>query len=667
MMEKGVKKMQKTLLIGLDGAEWNFINPLLKAGLMPNLQRLTQPGQVGMLNSFLPHCAPALWTSLLTGKRADRHNILSAQVLNSSTGGVSPVNRHSRSVKAIWNILTENGIGSTLVGLPVTHPAESILGVCLSDAYPGGYDLGKWQSLAPEVLYPLDADLFQTLDSLRMHPNQVTGEMISPLIPALSQIDRDGDRRPAALGVALARSLSLHNATTWLLENRPTDFTAVCYPLLDEVSRTFLPYHPPKPQSVTSEDFEKYQYVLAGTYRFVDLLLGRLLDLVGRETTVIIVSGHGFFLDESRRASGLIGRERPIPQLRPTGILVMAGRGIQSQDLIYAPSILDIVPTLLAACGLPVSQDLEGRPWIEAFAPLLTFNSCPSWENTGHDTPILEPQLETNEKSLSDLEVDRLMSQLANLGETDPLAQVYQVQQEKVNEEREYNRYLMQFHRGEMEAAIATLTQACDRFPQSLRLRLELLQTLTLLAHFNTVRPLAANLLDTLTGMNEQQIAAYWGENNPLSHSTAVSLLQGILAFTYGELEKARSYLEEAANNNPRVPWVKLFQGLAYLRMQDFFKAEQAFRDTITLDPQQPQAYAGLLDSLVNQKRWQEAVAPGLRAVELCPTLTKAHFQLGVALAQLGAIPRAVEAFQTAQKQAPQWPAPRQWLARLSP
>lgn len=668
------KTVQKILLIGLDGAEWTFINPLLKAGLMPNLQRLTQRGQVGMLNSFLPHCAPAYWTSIVTGKRADRHNILSTQVLNSLTGGVSPVDRHARSGKALWHIFTENAISSTWVGVPVTYPAESILGICVSDVYPGDYDFGKWQLLATDAIFPADPDLTQTLDSLRMHPHQVTGDMMSPLIPALNHIDQDGDRRPAALGVALARTLSLHNATTWLLENRPTDFTAVCYPLLDEVSRTFLPYHPPKPPSVTIEEFEKYQYVLAGTYRFVDLLLGRLLDFVDSETLVMIVSGHGFFLNESRRASGLVPRDRPIPNLRPTGILVMAGAGIQSQDPIYVPSILDITPTLLATWGLPVSQDLEGRPWIEAFDPLLPFTTCPSWEGTRKDywedpdenSLSAQASPEINAPNSGKLDVERLMSQLADLGEQDPLAQVYRVQQEAVQQEQAYNRYLMQYHRGEIEQAIATLSQACEQFPQSLELRLELLQFLTLLARFDAVRPLAANLLNTLMSMSEQQITTHWQENNPFSPGTAVILLQGILAFTYGELEKAQNYLEEAASKNPLVPWIKLFQGLAYLQLQNFPKAEQAFRETIALDHQHPQAYAGLLNSLVNQKRWQEAIVPGLRAVELCPTLTQAHFQLGVALAHLGAIPRAIEALQTAQQQAPQWSAPRQWLARLS-
>jgi len=64
---------------------------------------------------------------------------------------------------------------------------------------------------------------------------------------------------------------------------------------------------------------------------------------------------------------------RPIPPEReygthtPDGILVLAGPGVRSGAELGAVQIVDIVPTLLAAWGLPVPEEADGRVLVEAF------------------------------------------------------------------------------------------------------------------------------------------------------------------------------------------------------------------------------------------------------------------------------------------------------------
>ena len=65
----------KVLLIGLDGAEWDRIDPLIAQGELPNLARLKRDGVHGPLESFEPILSPIIWTSIATGKTPEKHGI----------------------------------------------------------------------------------------------------------------------------------------------------------------------------------------------------------------------------------------------------------------------------------------------------------------------------------------------------------------------------------------------------------------------------------------------------------------------------------------------------------------------------------------------------------------------------------------------------------------
>ena len=64
--------VKRVLLIGWDGADWKMINPLLESGKMPNLERFIGRGVMGNVASLTPMLSPILWTSIATGKHADK-------------------------------------------------------------------------------------------------------------------------------------------------------------------------------------------------------------------------------------------------------------------------------------------------------------------------------------------------------------------------------------------------------------------------------------------------------------------------------------------------------------------------------------------------------------------------------------------------------------------
>src|SRR5207249_1558220 len=108
------------------------------------------------------------------------------------------------------------------------------------------------------------------------------------------RIDQGEDRRLAELAATLAACVSVHAAVTHVMEHEPWDFLVVHYDAIDRVGHRFMTYHPPRLDHVSEADFALYKDVVAGMYRFHDLMLDRLLELAGPEATVLLVSAHGF-------------------------------------------------------------------------------------------------------------------------------------------------------------------------------------------------------------------------------------------------------------------------------------------------------------------------------------------------------------------------------------
>jgi predicted AlkP superfamily phosphohydrolase/phosphomutase len=220
MPEKLAKKVQ---LIGWDAADWKIINPLLGQGLMPTLEDLVNHGVIGNLATLHPVLSPMLWNSIATGMRPDKHGILGFIEPDPQTGRTRPVTSTSRKVKAIWNILTQRGYKSHVLGWFAGHPAEPINGISVSDLYPYAVaPLEKEWPLPPGAVHP--ESLRETFAQLRMHPEEVTEAAILPVIPRAAEIDQEKDKRLESYAKVLSENCSIHNAATWILQNQPWDF-----------------------------------------------------------------------------------------------------------------------------------------------------------------------------------------------------------------------------------------------------------------------------------------------------------------------------------------------------------------------------------------------------------------------------------------------------------
>src|SRR5262245_29652698 len=135
-------------IIGLDGASWNLIDPIMKTGKLPHLRKLRENGTWAALSSTYPAHSAFLWTTIATGKTKEKHGIGDFTVKQGESE--TPSTGNMRRVKAFWNILSDRNIPVSVVNWWVTWPPDKVNGLMVSDRY----RMGKYRQNNEDVTYP---------------------------------------------------------------------------------------------------------------------------------------------------------------------------------------------------------------------------------------------------------------------------------------------------------------------------------------------------------------------------------------------------------------------------------------------------------------------------------------------------------------------------------
>ncbi|UCD29993.1 MAG: alkaline phosphatase family protein [Planctomycetota bacterium] len=123
---------KRVLIVGLDGATFDILTPLIQAGRMPNLERLIKTGTSGVLESTKPPITPAAWTTFMTGKGPGRHGIIDFEKYDVTTNKLSFNSTFEIREKTIWEILSEKGFRVGSINVPMTYPPRKVNGFMIS-------------------------------------------------------------------------------------------------------------------------------------------------------------------------------------------------------------------------------------------------------------------------------------------------------------------------------------------------------------------------------------------------------------------------------------------------------------------------------------------------------------------------------------------------------
>ncbi|MFN8283520.1 MAG: alkaline phosphatase family protein [Chitinophagales bacterium] len=659
------KPANKVLVIGWDSADWKIINPLMDAGEMPALQSLVDNGVCGNIATLDPPLSPMLWTSIATGMRPHKHGILGFLEPDDSGKNLRQTHITSRKVKAVWNILNQNNMKSNVIGWWPSHPAEPINGTMVSNFFQTANFAEQWNKweLKKGCVHP--ENMHEVFANLRVHPTELTEAHILPFIPNAAKINQQKDKSLMQLTKQLAECASVHNALTYILENdKNWDLTCVYYEAPDLISHGFMKYHAPKMDHIPQEKFDLYKDVVNGIYKFHDMMLDRTLQMIDADTTVILLSDHGFHSDHLRPKS--LPKEPAAIALEhaPYGVFVARGPNIKKDERIFGASVLDITPTLLTLFGLPVGADMDGKPLVQIFESDIRPQMIPSWEFIDGESGQHPKEFKADIYEVHD---EKALQQLADLG--------YIEQPGESNNDENFNNNIKEnkfylarsyFNAKEFPQAIEILEELAKDKPVKERFARYLLECH--LSLNNTKR--CREILDEIKNdkieraINEDNLRVAIDYTNPKSRkekiekkvttdSFGILMIEGNILLNENKHNEAILCFEKADQLSQNALYSRMSLGNAYMHAKRYNDAIRIFENEIIYDPNNHQAFFGLSICQHFLQKYDAAIDYMLDSIGLLYYNPSAHYYLAESFFENNMYHEAAQAYEMALRLAP--------------
>lgn len=271
--------MKRVLVIGLDGATWDVLNPLLRDGKMPNLKKLLDRSAQGVLMSSIPPVTAAAWTCFSTGKNPGKHGLVDFIYFPEHGYRVTIANSTTREAATLWNLLSDRDLRVGVVSVPMTYPPEKVNGVMVTDM----------MTPNANVQYTYPPELKQELLD-RVGPFVITpGEGENPSEP-FNYLDKVRADVKGSADYAL-----------YLLKKEPYAFFMYVFGIVDILQHQFWYLIEADPNKLNENDRALRDKVV-GIFTEVDNGVGEMIkyadeSVVPNEsegTTIVLMSDHGF-------------------------------------------------------------------------------------------------------------------------------------------------------------------------------------------------------------------------------------------------------------------------------------------------------------------------------------------------------------------------------------
>jgi hypothetical protein len=373
----------KVLFLGIDGASWKVIGPLLEKGELPAFRRLVEEGAHNPALETLPiTLSPVIWTTIATGATPENHGVTSF-TSKLPNGQVIPVTSSVRKARAIWELASRRGTSVGVIGWWASWPAEEVNGYVVSDhASPAFSELltadKNYWTADTATLARLQRD-FLPLDIAPV----LQRHWISHEAMPWDDLQRRGGFTAAQMEQLRAAPWNDRNVYSWLKtffrvdlpllrigldlgRERPTDLQMLYLRGPDPVQHYGWDLVEPEKFLRQPPHLERDRGLVEGVYRYVDTFLAEILEARRDDSWLIVASDHGAEPSPNAMDPAYEGRSGEHTQTAK-GVLFILGPHVKPGTVLPRGTPYDLMPTLSWLLGLPVADDLQGKPFTEAF------------------------------------------------------------------------------------------------------------------------------------------------------------------------------------------------------------------------------------------------------------------------------------------------------------
>jgi len=268
-------KKKKTLVLGLDGATFSVLDPLIKKGRMPTLEKLMRRGTCGILESTLPTNSFTAWASFMTGKNPGKHGIYDFRK-SSESDFHRKIVITSRQLQenTIFQIVSHKGLKAGAINVPLTYPPYEINGFMISGILA--------PKISKEIFFP--QDLYERITAGH-------GKYLANVSWSFYR-DRIGD----LVGDISSMTKQRKEIAIELMKAYDPDLFVIVFVGTDRIQHRLLnlliPEDTPSKESRAESPLENIQ----AYYSLLDRCVSEIITEAGPETNIFILSDHGFHL-----------------------------------------------------------------------------------------------------------------------------------------------------------------------------------------------------------------------------------------------------------------------------------------------------------------------------------------------------------------------------------
>jgi predicted AlkP superfamily phosphohydrolase/phosphomutase len=277
--------MARTLLIGLDGATFRVLNPLMDDGTMPFLREFRNRGTQATLMSTAHPLTPPAFLTMVTGRSPGHHGVFDFVRAEDKKQGVFFTLYGSRDIRCetLWSIASRQKKTVTSLNFVMTAPVSPVSGYVV----PG---MVQWKHLRRHI-YP--SSLFETLKGFPwFHPKTMCWDFdhIGKAIVGDYQTDSRG-----WVTHHIEREEQWFQIAKHLLTTDPSDLFSIVFDGSDKLQHICWEYLDPDftPTNPSAVWLETRRMCL-DYFRALDGFLRQIVEAAGPDARVFITSDHGF-------------------------------------------------------------------------------------------------------------------------------------------------------------------------------------------------------------------------------------------------------------------------------------------------------------------------------------------------------------------------------------
>ena len=263
----------RVFVLGWDGATWDILRPLMAEGRLPVLQSLIQKGVSGTLNSVFPPLSPVAWTTVMTGKNPGKHGVF--EFVEHGHNPLAGRINTSRCIKSelVWETAGRFGKRTVAGAVPMSYPPRPAPGFYIGD-----------------FLSPADAKDFSSDPAAFDEMKKALGGTYR----AWATVTHDGGHEADALA-DLTGFLKEHLAAVEYMATHH-DWDLFMYDLMatDRIQHELWHAWDPAHDKARGRDLEKIRHGFVEFWETLDAGVGLILEKLGPDTNVILMSDHGF-------------------------------------------------------------------------------------------------------------------------------------------------------------------------------------------------------------------------------------------------------------------------------------------------------------------------------------------------------------------------------------